>query len=200
MTEQRTILVVDDDRELRHGLQTLLEKHGFRALTAEDGREAQERIDNDRPDLVIMDLMMPRLGGFPVLQHFRGQAHSPPFIMITANEQQQCKIAAEKAGAADFIRKPFSLRRLLEGVHRALEQQGQESADTETPPAASIRCSCPACGARIRAAVHLLGQTHSCPACKQALLVRPLPPSDQGPVLALDDEISSKQPQRDFRQ
>jgi DNA-binding NtrC family response regulator len=204
MAEQRTILVVDDDQELRQSLQVLLEKQGFRALTAEDGLEAKERIDSDRPDVVIMDVMMPRLGGFPVLQHFRGEEQAPPFIMITANEQPQCKSAAEKAGAVDFIRKPFSLRRLLQGVHRALDQPAQEEPAQEdeaaAPPRAFIRCRCPSCRLRLRAAVHLLGQTQACPGCKQPMTVHPLPPTDQGPVLALDDHLPSPPPQRGFRQ
>lgn len=199
MTEQRTILVVDDDQELRHGLQALLEKQGFRTLTAEDGLEAKERIDGDRPDLVIMDLMMPRLGGFPVLQHFRGQAQAPPFILITANDQQQCKTAAEKAGAVDYIRKPFTLRRLLEGVHRALRPTAQASTAEETESLAYIRCRCSACGKRIRAAAQLLGQTLACPACQQPMLVRALPPADEGPMLVLDYEQPSTPPPRGLR-
>ena len=190
MTEQRTILVVDDDQELRQGLQTLLTQHGFRTLTAEDGLEAKKLIDGDRPDLVILDVMMPRLGGFPVLQYFRGQTQAPPFIMITANEQEQCQTAAEKAGAVDYIRKPFSLRRLLHGVHRALGDAPGEGIDEQdsAPRRSFIRCRCPACGARIKSAVHLLGQMQTCPGCQQPMLVRALPPVDEGPKLVIDDE------------
>jgi len=89
MTTARTILVVDDDAMLRAGLQTMLQQHGYQTLEAEDGLEARELIDGRRPDLVILDMMMPRWGGFAVLEHFQSKTGAPPFIMITAHEGQK---------------------------------------------------------------------------------------------------------------
>lgn len=190
MSETRTILVVDDDHELRESLQTLLQRQGYQTLAAGDGLEAKKLIDRSRPDLVILDLMMPRLGGFPVLQHFNGIEEAPPFIMITANEQEQCKTAAEKAGVVDYIRKPFTLRRLLEGINRALAESSRQTTLTPEDSASRsfIRCRCPSCGAQIRSAIHYIGQTHNCPGCRQPMLVRVQPPDDEGPKLAVDDD------------
>ena len=126
-----TILVVDDDRELREGLQTVLRQRGYETIEARNGVEAQEVIDSRRPDLVILDMMMPRLGGFPVLDHYRGRADAPAFIMITANEGKRHQAYAEYVGVVDYIRKPFPMERLLEGVEAGLN--GRKGARSSRP-------------------------------------------------------------------
>ncbi|MBO0700908.1 MAG: response regulator [Zavarzinella sp.] len=122
MAEQKTILLVDDDRELIDGLRTLLEKQGYRVIQANDGHQAKTVIYNQKPDLVILDMMMPRMGGYPVLEHFRGKAETPPIIMITANEGSRHKAYAEYLGVVDYIRKPFAMERLLEAVNKAFNR------------------------------------------------------------------------------
>jgi DNA-binding response OmpR family regulator len=120
MAEQKTILVVDDDHELSEGLRVVLEKQGFRVMQARDGQHGKQMIYQSRPDLVILDMMMPRMGGYPVLEHFRGKTDAPPIIMITANEGSRHKAYAEYLGVVDYIRKPFAMERLLESVHKGL--------------------------------------------------------------------------------
>ena len=119
MAGEKTILVVDDDRELVEGLRAVLERQGFRVIQAHDGHQGKQQIYNQRPDLVILDMMMPRMGGYPVLEHFRGKPDAPPVIMITANEGSRHKAYAEYLGVIAYIRKPFPMERLLEAVHRA---------------------------------------------------------------------------------
>ena len=77
MAEQKTILIVDDDRELVEGLRAVLERQGYRVMQAHDGHQGKQAIYNQQPDLVILDMMMPRMGGYPVLEHFRGKADAP---------------------------------------------------------------------------------------------------------------------------
>ena len=72
------------------------------------------------PDLVILDMMMPRMGGYPVLEHFKGKTDAPPIIMITANEGSRHKAYAEYLGVVDYIRKPFAMERLLDSVQKGL--------------------------------------------------------------------------------
>jgi DNA-binding response OmpR family regulator len=120
MAESKTILIVDDDVELSDGLRILLERQGFRVLQARNGQEGKSLIYQHRPDLVILDMMMPRMGGYPVLEHFRDKTDAPPIIMITANEGSRHKAYAEYLGVVDYIRKPFAMERLLEAVHRGL--------------------------------------------------------------------------------
>jgi len=119
MADKKTILIVDDDRELIDGLRVLLERQGHAVIQAHDGHQGKQMIYNHKPDLVILDMMMPRMGGYPVLEHFRGK-DAPPIIMITANEGSRHKAYAEYLGVVDYIRKPFALERLSEAVTKAL--------------------------------------------------------------------------------
>jgi DNA-binding response OmpR family regulator len=123
---QKTILIVDDDRELVEGLRAVLERQGYRVMQAHDGHQGKQAIYNQRPDLVILDMMMPRMGGYPVLEHFRGKTDAPPIIMITANEGSRHKAYAEYLGVIDYIRKPFAMERLLETVNKALRPPKKE--------------------------------------------------------------------------
>src|SRR5262245_16424286 len=118
--EKKTILVVDDDQELSDGLRAVLESKGYRVLQARDGQQGKQAVYQHHPDLVILDMMMPRMGGYPVLEHFRGKADAPPVIMITANEGSRHKAYAEWLGVVDYIRKPFAMERLLESVEKGL--------------------------------------------------------------------------------
>ena len=120
MPATKTILVVDDDHEMVDGLRTLLEKQGYRVIQARDGQHGKQMVYQQRPDLVILDMMMPRMGGYPVLEHFKGKTDAPPIIMITANEGSRHKAYAEYLGVVDYIRKPFAMERLLEAVNRGL--------------------------------------------------------------------------------
>jgi DNA-binding response OmpR family regulator len=131
MAAGKTILLVDDDQELSDGLRVVLEKQGFRVIQARDGQQGKQSIYNNKPDLVILDMMMPRMGGYPVLEHFRGKPDAPPIIMITANEGSRHKAYAEYLGVIDYIRKPFAMERLLEAVHKAFDKPPAEPAEGE---------------------------------------------------------------------
>jgi DNA-binding response OmpR family regulator len=128
MATSKTVLIVDDDYELVEGLRMVLERQGFRVIRASNGHEGKAAIYNQRPDLVILDMMMPRMGGYPVLEHFKGKADAPPIIMITANEGSRHKAYAEHLGVIDYIRKPFAMERLLEAVYKALGPSPKQQA------------------------------------------------------------------------
>ena len=128
MAEQKTILIVDDDRELVDGLRAMLERQGFRIITAHDGHQGKTAIYNQKPDLVILDMMMPRMGGYPVLEHFKGKTDAPPIIMITANEGSRHKAYAEYLGVIEYLRKPFATEKLLDAVARAFPEPREEAA------------------------------------------------------------------------
>ncbi len=120
MAEQKLILVVDDDYELSDGIRAVLESQGHKVLQARDGQQGKNLVYQQRPDLVILDMMMPRMGGYPVLEHFKGKTDAPPIIMITANEGSRHKAYAEYLGVIDYLRKPFAMERLLEAVDKGL--------------------------------------------------------------------------------
>jgi DNA-binding response OmpR family regulator len=114
------ILIVDDDTELSNGIRAVLESQGRKVLQARDGQQGKQMVYQHRPDLVILDMMMPRMGGYPVLEHFKGKADAPPIIMITANEGSRHKVYAEYLGVIEYIRKPFAMEKLLDAVAKGL--------------------------------------------------------------------------------
>jgi DNA-binding response OmpR family regulator len=116
----KKILIVDDDRELSDGIRAVLESKGYQVMQARDGQQGKQLVYQHNPDLVILDMMMQRMGGYPVLEHFRDKPTAPPFIMITANEGSRHKAYAEYLGVVDYIRKPFAMERLLEAVEKGL--------------------------------------------------------------------------------
>src|SRR4051794_29506341 len=130
MADPKTILIVDDDRELVDGPRPLPERRGFRVTQAHGGHNGKQLVYNQRPDLMILDMMMPRMGGSPVLEHFKGKPDAPPIIMITANEGSRHKAYAEYLGVVEYLRKPFAMEKLMDAVAKGL-QQGQGTA----PPA-----------------------------------------------------------------
>lgn len=115
---EKTILIIDDDREIASMLHGVLQNNGYRVFLAPNGAEGQRQISALKPDLVITDMMMPRLGGFPVLEFLKTLDAPPPVIMITANEGGRHKAYAEMLGVADYLRKPFPMEVLLESVRR----------------------------------------------------------------------------------
>jgi DNA-binding response OmpR family regulator len=123
----RTILVVDDEPTLRETLAEALEGEGFRVVTAADGREALLRFREQQPDLVVLDLMLPELGGIEVCRIIRREAGTP-IVMLTARTSEVDKIVGLELGADDYVTKPFSLRELLARIRALLRRTEQASA------------------------------------------------------------------------
>jgi DNA-binding response OmpR family regulator len=116
---EKTILIVDDDRDLVAGLKTLLETKGYRIVAAHDGAAGLTVAEETRPDLVIVDMMMPKKSGFLVLEALkRSPGEGPKVIMMTANEGARHRAYAEMLGVDDYLRKPFAMEKLLESVAR----------------------------------------------------------------------------------
>jgi len=117
----KRILLVDDDPEIVESMKLALEARGYRILVARDGNQGLAMAEREDPDLVILDMMMPRRSGFLVLERLRRTRRVPMrVIMITANEGSRHKAYAEMLGVDDYIRKPFAMDRLLDSVDRLL--------------------------------------------------------------------------------
>ena len=115
-----TIVLIEDDREIGSTLTAVLEGAGYRVILATNGIDGQRLITTERPDLVITDMMMPRMGGFPVLEFLRTLTSPPKVIMITANEGGRHKAYAEMLGVVDYLRKPFAMDVLLDTIRKAM--------------------------------------------------------------------------------
>ncbi len=118
---RKKILLVDDDREIVESMRIALDASGFETLVARDGNQGLAMVEREDPDLVILDMMMPKRSGFLVLEKLRRTRPVPMrVIMITANEGSRHKAYAEMLGVDDYIRKPFAMDRLLDSVTRLL--------------------------------------------------------------------------------
>jgi DNA-binding response OmpR family regulator len=117
----KRILLVDDDAEIIESLRLALEANGYTVLVARDGNQGLALSERENPDLVILDMMMPKRSGFLVLEKMRRTRETPMrVIMITANEGTRHKAYAEMLGVDDYIRKPFPMDRLIESVQRLI--------------------------------------------------------------------------------
>ena len=120
-SEPKRVLLVDDDREIVEAIRIALEAKGYGILVARDGNQGLAMAEREDPDLVILDMMMPKRSGFLVLEKLRRTRRVPiRVIMITANEGTRHKAYAEMLGVDDYIRKPFTMDRLLGSVDRLL--------------------------------------------------------------------------------
>ena len=129
----RAILVVEDEPTLRETLIEALEVEGFRVVGAADGREALLRFRAERPDLILLDLMLPELSGIEVCRIIRAES-GVPIIMLTAKDSELDKVVGLELGADDYITKPFSLRELSARI-RALFRRAEQGVAVEEPPA-----------------------------------------------------------------
>ena len=120
MDSSKRILLIEDDREISSTIQNVLQGAGYDVIAAPNGIEGQRLIESHKPALVITDMMMPRMGGFPVLEFLRTLENPPRVIMITANEGGRHKAYAEMLGVDEYLRKPFAMDLLLEAVERIL--------------------------------------------------------------------------------
>ena len=119
MPATKTILIMDDDPDILSALRTVLEQKTYRVLTASDGNAGLALAEREQPDLVIVDMMMPKKSGFLVLEKLKSRKEAGPrVIMITANEGSRHRAYAEMLGVDDYIRKPFAMERLLESVEK----------------------------------------------------------------------------------
>jgi DNA-binding response OmpR family regulator len=120
-TAPKRVLLVDDDPEIIEAIRYALESRGYKIFIARDGNQGLALAESEDPDLVILDMMMPKRSGFLVLEKLRRTRQVPVrVIMITANEGSRHKAYAEMLGVDDYLRKPFAMDKLVESVQRLL--------------------------------------------------------------------------------
>ena len=131
MAEASTILLVDDEDAVQKLLTYPLEREGFRVLQARDGEEALERFAAERVDLVVLDIMLPKLDGLEVCKRMR-VASTVPIIMLTARDDELDKVLGLELGADDYITKPFSIREFRSRVRALLRRASAPRQARET--------------------------------------------------------------------
>jgi len=133
--DQKTILIVDDEKPIVDILVYSLEKEGYRTLEANDGAEAVEIATTERPDLILLDIMLPKMDGLTVCKKIRSVLNVP-ILMLTAKDEEIDKILGLELGADDYITKPFSVRELMARIKanlRKSEGLAILAEDTEKP-------------------------------------------------------------------
>jgi DNA-binding response OmpR family regulator len=126
----RKILVVDDKKELRALLKQYLSQEGFTVVTAGDGREAMFIARQEKPDLIILDLMMPEMGGYEFMRAHSREADTPT-IILTAKLEENDKVLGLELGADDYVTKPFSIRELTARVRAVLRRAEKARGDID---------------------------------------------------------------------
>jgi DNA-binding response OmpR family regulator len=116
------ILIVEDETPMRTALADLLASEGYRTLTAADGERGLERALAEKPDLILLDVMMPKLDGFALCAELRRRSNASPVLMLTAKGQIEDRVAGLDAGADDYLVKPFSTDELLARVRALLRR------------------------------------------------------------------------------
>lgn len=116
-----TILVVDDEPQIRRVLRSTLSTHGYVIMDAKTGEDAIEIVRKDKPDLVLLDVNMPGMGGIEACREIR-RSSSAPIIMLTVRDAERDKVAALDAGADDYVVKPFGIEELLARIRASLRR------------------------------------------------------------------------------
>ena len=116
MEQKKTVLVVEDEKSIVDILRFNLEKEGYAVVTAYDGDTGLDQALNGSPDLILLDVMLPRMNGFDVCRTLRDKGNNVPVIILTAREEEADKVMGLEIGADDYITKPFSMRELMARV------------------------------------------------------------------------------------
>ena len=124
--EQQKILVVDDDKEILFSMSKLLEYDGFHVIQAKDGIEALEQFEKEKPDLIILDIMMPKLDGYSACKEIK-KIKDVPIIMLSARGEEYDKLFGFELGIDDYVVKPFSPKELMARVNAVLSRRNSSA-------------------------------------------------------------------------
>ena len=133
----KTVLVIDDAPNIRTLISSYLEQEGYRVLSAANGRVGLQLAAQEKPDIIILDLMMPEMGGYAFLREYRKESNTP-IIILTARLEEDDKVIGLELGADDYVTKPFSMRELTARVRAVLRRMSPEPAPGDSLAAADI--------------------------------------------------------------
>jgi two-component system, OmpR family, response regulator len=132
-TPHAKLLVVDDEPDIVELLSASLKYHGYEVATAASGRQAMEEARRFRPDMILLDVMMPELDGFDVLRRLRGEGTRTPVLFLTARDATEDKIKGLTLGGDDYVTKPFSLSEILARIQAVLRRVNDPAGGASTP-------------------------------------------------------------------
>ena len=130
MAPKQTILMVDDQLSVRTLVREYLTEEGYRVVTAGNGQEALYAARHEKPDLILLDIMMPEMGGYDFIRVHR-QERDTPIILLTAKLEETDKVLGLELGADDYVTKPFGMRELVARIHAVLRRTGRLTAQVD---------------------------------------------------------------------
>ena len=128
MGEQKTVLIVEDEKNIVDILRFNLMREGYRTIEAYDGEDGLNKARSENPDLILLDVMLPKMIGFDVCRQLRQEGNNVPVIILTAREEETDKVLGLEIGADDYITKPFSMRELIARVGANIRRSAMISA------------------------------------------------------------------------
>lgn len=128
MGEQKTVLIVEDEKNIVDILRFNLMREGYRTMEAYDGEDGLNKARSENPDLILLDVMLPKMIGFDVCRQLRQEGNNVPVIILTAREEETDKVLGLEIGADDYITKPFSMRELIARVGANIRRSAMISA------------------------------------------------------------------------
>ncbi len=138
MEEKKTVLIVEDEKSIVDILRFNLEKEGYRCCAAYDGEAGLNAALTEHPDLILLDVMLPKMIGFDVCRALREKGDNVPVIILTAREEEEDKVLGLEIGADDYITKPFSMRELMARVKANIRRTAMRSGGSETETSGSF--------------------------------------------------------------
>ena len=139
MNTQKTVLIVEDEKNIVDILRFNLQREGYTTCEAYDGEEGLAKALSQNPDLILLDVMLPKMNGFDVCRSVREHGRATPIIMLTAREEETDKVLGLELGADDYITKPFSMRELLARVKANIRRVGMLTDPAQIRPSAASR-------------------------------------------------------------
>ena len=131
-TEQKTVLIVEDEKNIVDILRFNLQREGYRTVEAYDGADGLDKARKENPDIILLDVMLPKMIGFDVCRTLREEGKNVPVIILTAREEEADKVLGLEIGADDYITKPFSMRELIARVKANIRRTGMNAASSAT--------------------------------------------------------------------
>ena len=129
MAEEKTVLIVEAEKNIVDILRFNLERKGYRTLEAYDGEEGLRKARTEKPDLILLDIMLPKMIGFDVCSALRKEGDNVPILLLTAREEEDDKVRGLETGADDYITKPFSMREVIARVEANIRRTAMSAPD-----------------------------------------------------------------------
>ena len=166
----QNVLVVDDDPDVVHALRELLSARGYRVMTAKDGGQAHSNFVMNRPDIVLLDLILPGESGFEVCERMKQTDETVPVVVLSVIDMDDARELAQRVGAAGYLTKPIAPEDLLAELSKVAAGGRQEPPEAHSGERERIRFKC-RCGKRFKVSPVHRGRTMTCPDCGEPLVV-----------------------------